>query len=537
MLEDVIPTLARPHVLWAWLLLPLLALRARGRTGTPGWERFIDAHLIDGQVDRGPAVSRWQQAMPLLGLWLGILALAGPGWGTQPASVQRQQAPLVVVVELSPALLSADLPPSRLLVVRDKLRQLLERRTAGDMALVVYAGDAFTVVPMTADVANIALFVDALSPDIMPVPGQALERALDHAGTLLEGLDLPRARVLVLATHASEAAVAAARRLPPAGVDVSVIAVGPSTGWDMGDLSRVAQAGNGTLAMIDDQGQDLLAAGVLATADDNGIARSAHRQRRDDGPWLLPLVLLLLWPALRRHAGLLPVLLLGPLLAWPGVSQAGGEGMWQRADQQAHARLEAGVAAYHRGDFPAAEAAFRGQDTAVARYNLGNALARQGRLREAVAAYDRALALSPGMEDAVANRKAVLAALERQQKGRGQQPGQPPSTSGQEQSGGQSQAGQGSGKAPPGSASSASPSAGGDTGKGTASPPTDPAQGRPGKEGPGQERSGQEGQGTERPLTSGQRLNDAWLQRVPDDPTALLRRKLWMEHERRQWQR
>ncbi|MBO7942833.1 tetratricopeptide repeat protein, partial [Streptomyces sp. S9] len=81
---------------------------------------------------------------------------------------------------------------------------------------------------------------------------------------------------------------------------------------------------------------------------------------------------------------------------------------------------------YRAGQFErAAELYQRGQG-ADAQYNLGNALARQGRYPEAIAAYDRALKQTPGMADAIANKQAVEAAMKRpppkNQSGQGQQP-------------------------------------------------------------------------------------------------------------------
>ncbi|MCP2899145.1 VWA domain-containing protein, partial [Salmonella enterica subsp. enterica serovar Typhimurium] len=76
--------------------------------------------------------------------------------------VWQRRAPLVVALDLSGAILATDLPPSRLAQARAKLRTLLERRRDGQIALVAYAGDAFTVTPLTEDAANVALYLDAL---------------------------------------------------------------------------------------------------------------------------------------------------------------------------------------------------------------------------------------------------------------------------------------------------------------------------------------------------------------------------------------
>lgn len=96
--------------------------------------------------------------------------------------------------------------------------------------------------------------------------------------------------------------------------------------------------------------------------------------------------------------------------------------LWKRADQLQHQRLADGVQAYRAGDFATARKQFEGIDSDAGWYNLANTLARQGSYDEAIAAYDRALALHPGMADAVANRAVVDAARKRRQSGAGAGP-------------------------------------------------------------------------------------------------------------------
>src|SRR5690606_21986739 len=104
--------------------------------------------------------------------------------------------------------------------------------------------------------------------------------------------------------------------------------------------------------------------------------------------------------------------------------------LWQRKDQQAWEALQAEeaerAAALARDPSLAGEAWYRSKDygnalthwsrldSADAWYNRGNALAHLGQLEGALGAYDRALEIEPGMEDAAHNRDLVAEALERQ---------------------------------------------------------------------------------------------------------------------------
>ncbi|RBD17264.1 hypothetical protein BRN42_00045, partial [Xanthomonas oryzae pv. oryzae] len=117
---------------------------------------------------------------------LAVVAMSGPSWRQTERPVYQTSMPLVVVLDLSSSANATDLPPSRLLQARAKLATLLRKRAGGEVALLVYAGESFTVAPLTEDSANVALFLDALSPSVMPVDGKRADRGIDAAAQLLQ---------------------------------------------------------------------------------------------------------------------------------------------------------------------------------------------------------------------------------------------------------------------------------------------------------------------------------------------------------------
>ncbi|MCD9006719.1 VWA domain-containing protein [Luteimonas sp. XNQY3] len=566
---------ARPVWLWALLALPFLAwIWWRRRRSAEAWREAVDphllAHLLEARPDRRGLLGL--AAWLLAGL-LAVLALAGPGWREVAVPLDtRGMAPLVVAIDLSTASTASDLPPSRLLQARAKLSQLLAERGAGQVALVAYADDAFTVAPLTDDARNVALYLDALAPEIMPVDGQRADRAIAHATRLLRQGQALRGDILLVTGDADTAAVAEAGLAARMGYRVSVLGLGSAAGAAYRDadgalaharldavaLRALAVAGEGRYHALSIDDGDLRALGVLTPETTAGAAsaRSDAGVRRvlDEGYWLVLPLLALVLLAFRRGSGFACVavlVLLPALLPVPAHAQPPAATPWQRADQVADGRMREGASAYRGERYDEALKAWTGLPGADAAYNRGNALARLGRFDDAIAAYDEALSQQPGMADAQANRAAVEAARNRKPPpGPGQDPRAPqtprdgdsqptPGDAGDpaERQPGDAQ-GQGDTRPPPDDPepqeSDTTPPAGAQAQRDADAEQRERMQraldGRPDPSGEDASDAGMPGgdTGDER-----EQANAAWLRRVPDDPGGLLRAKFRLEHERR----
>ncbi len=571
----------RPAWLFALLAIPVVLAWWYWRQRRHGiWQEVVDPHLLPHLIE----VERGRRGQD--NLWLGLLAwallacaLAGPSWRSVPQPLHTGEAPLVVALELSTATLANDLPPSRLLQARAKLAHLLRERTGGEVGLLVYADDAFTVAPLTDDAGNVALFLDALAPGIMPVDGSRPDRAIDAAARLLQQAQAARGDILLLASDAAPSTAAAAARARDSGYRVSVIGMGTATGaayrradgaiartaLDGASLRAVAAAGGGTYSDWARGGTDLAAVGALSArpGGDEAPAGGTVLVPSDGGFWLLPLVMLLALLAFRRGSAFAVVLVclalpMAPLRAQHAQDTPAGSA-FRRADQAAHQRSVEAEAAYRRGEYAAAAHAWQRVPGADAAYNRGNALARAGRYEDALSAYDEALRLRPGMADAIANRAAVAAAMARTPPpgpadgSRGKAEGTPDS--------GRPEPGEGEPGAD-GADGAESASEGSPPPPDKASPPDAPARntgaapaqdaGRqqeadaaqrdrmqralegdaPGDT--GDRESGRPVPGDSAAEREKRQANEAWLRRVPDDPGGLLRAKFLLEHERRQ---
>ena len=463
---------------WFAALVPLalvLALLARGGGLKSGWEAVCDRHLLPFVLlGRSRARRRSSLALVALAGVVAITALAGPTWERAPQPVFRDRSALVMALDLSRSMDATDVAPSRLARARFKIRDILARRKSGQTALVVYAAQAFVVVPLTDDNNALTLYLQSLTTDLLPAQGSRPDRALQEAGALLLQAGVQRGDVLLVGDYADARADAEARHLVAKGYRVSVLGVGTDNGAPVplasgdfvsagGDtvistlakdeLKAVADAGDGIYRRLtlagDDDSADLAAwlqsAPQPRAEQDETEETAVTDVWRERGPWLL-LLLVPLAAAFRRGVLVAAAVALLPLP--PSAEALDWGGLWLRPDQRAARALEQGdaetaarlfedarwkaAAQYRNEDYTDAVQTLEPFDAADDVYNRGNALARSGALQEAVAAYKRALELRPDMDDAQHNLRLVEQLMQQQQQ-RQQQRGDGERRQGEEQ--------------------------------------------------------------------------------------------------------
>ncbi|MFV3326500.1 tetratricopeptide repeat protein [Pseudomonas sp. NY15372] len=547
--------------LLGWLLFKLWHRRKRaGR-----WQMILPAqfHAVllgggNGQASKLPWVA--------LGLaWLlVVLALLGPSWQRLEETRQRPADPLVILLELTPQMLAEDSPPNRLEQARRKVQDLLEHRRDSQTALVVYAGSAHTLVPLSDDLGTTRNLLEAIDPSIMPQPGQRADLAVQKGLALLAQSGLGQGRLLLIGSSLNEQERAGIlKALGRQGPSLLMLGVGSAEGAPVrqanGEFLKDDQGGilvprldgaslkafiNGTggryrHARIDDL--DLRGLGLFDTprALRNDGQTVQLDSWADQGHWLLlPLLLLAACAGRRGWLFCLPL-----LLALPQPSQAFEfNDLWLRPDQQGQRLLAQqrpadaarhfqdpqwrGLALYQAGDYEGAARAFAQGSSAAAHYNRGNALARAGELEAALDAYEQALERQPDLQPALDNQALIQQLLQQRQAKAEEQPAD----------------------------SDAQGTPGNET-EGNSSSAANPAQGTPGNEEqgaaeePGEGASDEQAQGGNQPgdddgvtqppqrpvstsLDAEQRQAlEQWLREIPDNPAQLLRRKFWYEQQ------
>ena len=581
--------------LWFWALLPMALLvwwMRHPAKGDNTWRRVVDArllpHLLVIPGGRGSNLPVWLLSA---GWLLAVLALADPVWEKQPQPVYRSQAARVVVLDLSRSMLTPDLKPSRLVRARYKVADILRRSDEGQTGLVVFAGDAFAVSPLTSDSDTIQSLLEPLEPALMPTQGSRVDLGLLKAGELLRQAGISRGDILLIADgYSDKRSVKAARELKKQGYRVSVLAVGTAKGAPLPDgqrgyvrdssgkivmpkldtdaMQKLAAAGGGRYAPISGGDSD-----IDRLLSVSGIQPGSELEKSDQqtdvwqsrGPWLVLLMLPLAALMFRRGWLLALVIMLAGTVSVPQPAMASvWDDLWQRRDQQAYRSLQAGqleqaeqlakdplqrgTAAYRADKFDRALQDFSAAEGANADYNRGNALARLGRYEEAIAAYEQALKAQPDMSDAGHNKAEVEKLLQqqeqqqqqKQQDGDGDKSEQDGADSRQQEdqaSDSQDQQDQ--------QQSSEAESQQKDSEQADESPENQQSEQQQAAQTDDTEQSAEaqdeqtgdsdkQQQADAKPLnTEEQQAAEQWLRRIPDDPGGLLRRKFLYQYRQR----
>lgn len=458
--------------LWFLALIPVvllcIGLWLQQRRGQQ-WLRFIAPNLLPYLLDQAQIQQRKWPLLGLFGLWLlATVALAGPVWQKIPQPVERNTQALVICWDLSPSMLAEDVKPSRLTRARLKLIDLLQTRREGQVALIAYSGEAYTVTPLTDDRQTLINLLPALSPTTLPSVGSNPEMALTQALQLLKDGGIRRGDILFLTDEIdSEAMDFMASELDPTPHQLTLWGVGTEQGAPIplpeGGFAKdrqgamvVARLNEGALQNFAKR-QGYFYLPMLPTNSDidtltqllSPQVQDTQRTERVFDQWFehgqyLCLILLpgLLWLFRRGLVFCWLALALLPLGFSQEARAVSWENLWLNQDQQAERDLAAGdksaatrfttplkrgTALYQQGDFESAAKEFAESPDAVGAYNQGTALTRAGRYQEAIKAFDETLQIRPDFAEAEHNR-AIAEQLAKLQQQNEQQDGdqQPP---------------------------------------------------------------------------------------------------------------
>jgi Ca-activated chloride channel family protein len=561
--------------IWLLALIPVLLFFVamwRVNSVVTAWDKAIDKSLLPYLLDRSKNASQRTPLILLFAAWaLSILALAGPVWEQLPQPVQKKEDALVIIFDLSLSMFAPDHSPNRLDLAKRKLRDILALREEGQTALVVYAGDAHTVTPLTDDVVTIEALVPSLSPNIMPLFGSKPVEAIGLAIGLLDGTDSSRGKVLLMTDGISgfDEELLITEQFADNDYELLIMGIGTEEGapirtndgnfltdeagaliiptLNKNVLQSLANRVSGRyhdIQLADSDLAYLLSDFELLDDDQMSDVEEEFDVWYEFGPWMLLLVLPIAAMSFRRGWLFSLVLITGSGTMLPSQQAHALEwkDLWMTKNQQATEAFEseehstaallfeatdwAGAANYRAANYEAAIASFSAIDTIDGHYNRGNALALSGNYAESIAAYDMALGLELGHADSLQNKAIVEQLLEQEEAQSGEnQEGEDQDNESEQNSENESD-----------QDSESSEQQDQESQEGNQDQQDQEQQNQPPEEQEGSESNSEQNtpsETTNEEFEEQQSL-EQWLRRIEDDPGELLRRKFRYQYRQRQ---
>lgn len=292
--------------LWLLVIIPFLGLiwrLWRQNSHLESWAAVCDRHLLKYLIQ---TKGQQSQHNPLLWILISVLfmviGLAGPTWSRLPVPTYQFIQPRVILLDMSDAMLAQDLPPDRLSRAKFKLHDLLMHHDLGQLGLVVYTGEPFVVSPLTDDAKTIDALLTSLTPDIMPVAGEHLARALEQAGQLITHAGFDHGQLLVLTANPPDSsAINAASVLAAHSILTSIMPVVAQKSVSS-SFHELALAGKGEWIPFTQSTKDL-ELWLKKTPKKRQYQSSQHADFplwRDEGRWFLLPAFVFFLPIFRR---------------------------------------------------------------------------------------------------------------------------------------------------------------------------------------------------------------------------------------------
>lgn len=278
---------ANPEYLYLLILVPLIVVlyfyalyKSRKKI-----KRLGDPELISQLM---PDYSAFRASLKLWILFAAfccsVLMLARPQFGTKEETVKKKGVELIIALDVSNSMRAEDVSPDRLERAKMLISKLVDKFDNDKVGLIVFAGDAFTQLPITSDFVSAKMFLNTISPEMVERQGTNLKAAIDLAArsfTPQKGIG----KSIILITDGEnheEGALEAAAEAQKQGYTVNVLGIGSPEGAPIPDRKtgdyRKDREGNTVITRLNEEMcKEISAAGkgIYARIDNSNNAQNA----------------------------------------------------------------------------------------------------------------------------------------------------------------------------------------------------------------------------------------------------------------------
>src|SRR5450759_1635842 len=226
---------AHPDFLYLLLLLPAVILlfilnEIRKRNAL---KRLGDVTLVSGLV---PEMSGIRPVikfiLQLIAVSSGIIMISRPQFGSKIEDVKKQGVEVIIALDVSNSMLAEDIQPDRLTRAKQAISRLVDNLDKDKIGLIVFAGDAYTQIPVTTDYISAKMFLSTINPDMVPKQGTAIGAAINLGiRSFSPGEGKSKAMIIITdGENHEDDPVSSAEEASKAGIVIHTIGIGSTEG-------------------------------------------------------------------------------------------------------------------------------------------------------------------------------------------------------------------------------------------------------------------------------------------------------------------
>ena len=316
---------ADPNALYLLIILPFVAIfyfysnyRRTKRLRKYGDPELLSMLMPEASAHR-PVFKFW---VLWIALGLSIVMLARPQFGTRLEKVKRSGIETIIALDISNSMLAEDVVPSRLEKAKSLISRLVSNFNDDKVGLIVFAGDAFTQLPITSDYISAKMFLESITPSLISSQGTNIGEAIRLAIKSFTPQEKVGRAIIVITDGENHegGAVEAAKEAASKGMKVFVLGIGSPDGSpiplegsndyrkdNQGNIivtrlneqmcREVAQAGNGVYIRVDNSSsaQSLLQKEIdkLTKSDLESTVYSNYNEQFPALAWIIIVLLII----------------------------------------------------------------------------------------------------------------------------------------------------------------------------------------------------------------------------------------------------
>ncbi len=227
-----------PDYLYGLLVIPLIwivwivVLKVQKKK----WDNFGDKQLVAKLMPRlSYHLKNWKIILFLLAISSLIISLANPQIGSKLQKVKRKGIDMIIEVDISNSMLAEDIKPNRLSRAKRAISKLVDKLEGDRIGIVVFAGKAYTQLPITTDYSAAKMFLSSVSTDYISTQGTSIADAIALGRETFKNakVENKRNKAIIIITDGEdheEGAIQQAKEAAAEGIKVYTIGMGTAKG-------------------------------------------------------------------------------------------------------------------------------------------------------------------------------------------------------------------------------------------------------------------------------------------------------------------